>query len=169
MDGSAVFIILIVVGFVFAMLGAYVATAKHRSVAEGLFLGFLFGPLGVLIIACLPVGTADVDPSAAAQDDEWQRMMARVEARQAEVEAQRVAAEAEEKEARRALFAQRQAEQAARRAERDKAYRAMGIEPGPLAWFKAMSDLGQAVVMGLAIGIPARAILVLIAIVFLRS
>ena len=41
-----------------ALLGAYVAAQKHRPTGEGLTLGFLFGPLGVLIVALLPQGAA---------------------------------------------------------------------------------------------------------------
>lgn len=44
-----------VVGFVvFGMLGRHVAVQKHRGVAEGFWLGGLFGPLGVLVVALLP-------------------------------------------------------------------------------------------------------------------
>jgi hypothetical protein len=53
-------------------------------------------------------------------------------------------------------------EKANRRAERDKAYRAMGIEPGPWAWYHALSEVQQAVVLGLAFGLPAGAILIAI-------
>ena len=49
-----VLLILLVVGVVFGFLGVFVATQKRRSDAEGFFLGFLFGPLGVLIEALLP-------------------------------------------------------------------------------------------------------------------
>jgi hypothetical protein len=48
-----------------------------------------------------------------------------------------------------------EAEKAARRAERDKAYRAMGIEPSPWAWYQALSAVKQAVILGLAVGLPA--------------
>jgi hypothetical protein len=40
-----------------------------------------------------------------------------------------------------------------RRAERIGAYKACGIEPGPWAWFKALSDLAQALVPGIAFSI----------------
>jgi len=38
----------------FAGLGYYIAGQKGRSEAEGLILGFLFGPVGVLVEALLP-------------------------------------------------------------------------------------------------------------------
>jgi hypothetical protein len=41
-----------------AGLGAWVATQKERDPAEGAILGFVFGPLGVLIEALLPAGKA---------------------------------------------------------------------------------------------------------------
>jgi hypothetical protein len=47
-------LVALVVGLVFAVLGRYVATQKHREPNEGAMLGFLFGPLGVLIEALLP-------------------------------------------------------------------------------------------------------------------
>ena len=43
-------------------------------------------------------------------------------------------------------------EKAERRALRDDAYRAKGIEPGPLAWYRALPDVTQAIVLGLASG-----------------
>jgi hypothetical protein len=61
---------------------------------------------------------------------------------------------------REAFRAERAAKQAARRAERDKAYRAKGVEPGPLAWFKVLPDLIQAIVLGLLLAIPSAAILI---------
>ncbi|MGO9471412.1 MAG: hypothetical protein ACLQIB_06975 [Isosphaeraceae bacterium] len=39
-----------------AMVGCYVAYEKGRSQMEGFILGLLFGPLGLLIVACLPTG-----------------------------------------------------------------------------------------------------------------
>jgi hypothetical protein len=43
---------------VFAVLGYYVARQKRRSRGEGFFLGLLFVPFGVLIVALLPQGEA---------------------------------------------------------------------------------------------------------------
>jgi len=51
------------------------------------------------------------------------------------------------------------AARAERRAERDKAYRAKGVEPGPWAWFKVLPDVTQAILLGLAFAVPAVAIL----------
>lgn len=51
----------ILIGVLVAMLagaiaGVYVARQKNRSVWEGVVFGLCFGPLGVLIVACLPEG-----------------------------------------------------------------------------------------------------------------
>jgi hypothetical protein len=45
-------------------LGAWVATQKRRSASEGLVLGLLFGPLGVLVEALLPQGSKQPGGSA---------------------------------------------------------------------------------------------------------
>ena len=47
-------ILVIVLAAVFGALGAFVAVQKRRDVAEGLIMGFSFGPLGVLVEALLP-------------------------------------------------------------------------------------------------------------------
>lgn len=41
---------------IFAGLGYYVAGQRGRPEVEGVVLGFLFGPLGVLIVLLLPAG-----------------------------------------------------------------------------------------------------------------
>jgi hypothetical protein len=41
---------------VFSGFGGWVATQKRRGVGEGMVLGLLFGPLGVLVEALLPQG-----------------------------------------------------------------------------------------------------------------
>jgi hypothetical protein len=46
-------------------------------------------------------------------------------------------------------------EAAARLAERDAAYRAKGVEPGPWAWFWVLPDLTQAILLGVTFAIPA--------------
>lgn len=38
----------------FALLGGYVAMAKHRAPAEGVVIGALFGPVGVVVVGLLP-------------------------------------------------------------------------------------------------------------------
>jgi len=42
--------------FISSILGCYVAYEKGRSQTEGFIFGLLFGPLGLLIVACLPTG-----------------------------------------------------------------------------------------------------------------
>jgi hypothetical protein len=38
----------------------------------------------------------------------------------------------------------------------------MGIEPRPFAWFKALLDLAQSIILGLAFAVPAVVILIMI-------
>jgi hypothetical protein len=47
-------VVLMILWLVFAGLGYYVATQRGRPEIEGVILGFLFGPLGCLIVAMLP-------------------------------------------------------------------------------------------------------------------
>lgn len=56
----------------------------------------------------------------------------------------------------------------ARRAEKEAAYRAKGIEPGPFAWFRALPDVTQSILLGLAVAIPAVAILIIVLQMFVR-
>jgi hypothetical protein len=44
----------VVLWIVSACLGAWIASQKGRSGVEGLILGFLFGPMGVIVEAVLP-------------------------------------------------------------------------------------------------------------------
>lgn len=46
------------IAFVFGGFGAWISAQKRRGAAEGLILGLLFGPLGVLVAALLPQGEA---------------------------------------------------------------------------------------------------------------
>lgn len=56
---------------VFGLFGMYVAAQVRRKIAEGLILGVLFGPLGVIIVALLPADeTIDVEASIAHKTDE---------------------------------------------------------------------------------------------------
>ena len=52
----------LVAGFVFGLLGCYISGQKNRPVFEGLAMGFLFGPLGVLVAALLPTIPKAPDP-----------------------------------------------------------------------------------------------------------
>jgi hypothetical protein len=144
-----IIVIWIVFALIFGTLGGWIASQKGREVGEGVLLGSLFGPLGVIIEACLPQATAEAKEEAQAQ-----RSMAQSYARSAEVADQdrdrefwrkRQIEEAES-------LARRQADRAARKLERDEAYRARGVEPGRFAWYRALSDLGQALVLGGALG-----------------
>jgi hypothetical protein len=44
----------LVLGLVFAYLGAWVAGQKHRNATEGAVLGLVFGPFGVIVEGLLP-------------------------------------------------------------------------------------------------------------------
>jgi hypothetical protein len=46
--------VLVIYFLLFALLGVYISTAKGRSPGEGLILGVILGPIGLLIDACLP-------------------------------------------------------------------------------------------------------------------
>jgi hypothetical protein len=59
------------------LLGWYVSAQKGRPAAEGVLLGLLFGPLGVLVAALLPTlpragdeGEADPEPERI----DWERL-----------------------------------------------------------------------------------------------
>jgi hypothetical protein len=63
MDGGVVVVLLVVVVVfgMFAVLGGYVAKEKNRDPAEGAIIGGLFGPIGAVVVACLP--TKDTPPA----------------------------------------------------------------------------------------------------------
>jgi hypothetical protein len=52
-----VLVLLVIVGLAMGGIGAYISTQKGREGAEGFFLGFLLGPLGLLIAVLMPVQT----------------------------------------------------------------------------------------------------------------
>jgi hypothetical protein len=68
--GMVYVVVWMVTAVVFACLGAYVASQCGRWVVEGVSLGFLFGPLGVLVVAVLPRGRrSNTDPAHRTTDD----------------------------------------------------------------------------------------------------
>jgi hypothetical protein len=86
------------------------------------------------------------------------------EARKARERSEQIANAEEEAANQRAELrrSQRREMASARRAENEAAYRAKGIEPGPFAWFRALPDVTQSVLLGLAVAIPAVAILIVV-------
>ena len=152
--------ILFVAWLIFAILGMWIANQKHREGGEGFILGLLFGPIGCLIEAILPNGTQPAKREYSALAVEKAREEARAHAQRITAEnAQRAAIR---DEADRRVKAEAEAARVARVARvsaRNKAYRAMGIEPGPFAWFKALPDVVQALTIGLVLAIPASAFL----------
>jgi hypothetical protein len=72
----------------------------------------------------------------------------------------------EDRRARREEERQQREEAAAVRAERDKEYRANGIEPGRWAWYKALPELTQAILVVLAIAASAAIVVATLFLVF---
>lgn len=66
-------VILAPIWLAMAALGAWVSLQKHRNPSEGLILGILFGPFGVLIAALMPIGSKQNEEhtGAAVQDKVW--------------------------------------------------------------------------------------------------
>jgi hypothetical protein len=56
---------------IFAGLGYYVAGQRGRPEVEVVVLGFLFGPLGVLIVLLLPTGQAGPRPASRPSGDRF--------------------------------------------------------------------------------------------------
>ena len=52
----------LVVLVMLAGLGGWVAIQRNRAPTEGLILGLLYGPLGVIVEALLPVGERQPEP-----------------------------------------------------------------------------------------------------------
>ncbi len=50
-----------------SFLGVYIAGQKGRSPIEGFLFGLLLGPIGLIIVACLPTRTVDIGQSAYAK------------------------------------------------------------------------------------------------------
>jgi hypothetical protein len=45
---------------------------------------------------------------------------------------------------------------------RDKRLRSMGIEPGPMAWYRVLPDWLQAILLGVAVAVPVGVVLIAI-------
>ena len=157
-------------------LGVYVATQKGRGEAEGLWFGILFGPIGLLIVACLPTIVPAARPQRAAEEpfeldagrieamrrnDEFRKAEAlRIEQQRAE-RAARDAAWRKTEDARMAKEDEEfRAAEAARKAARLEALR-RGIDPSSRwAWFKALPDVVQIAVVAILLTAPALAVLI---------
>jgi hypothetical protein len=126
-------------------------------------MAFLFGPLGVIVEVCMPTGQEreirqkEIAEAATAAALAREKRAAAVNERSEEAHRRR-----EERWQRAVIRAQAKAN---RRAERVKRYRATGIEPGRWARYRALSDVQQAVVLGLAFGLLAGVILIGISLV----
>jgi len=67
--GGVPVVYLVILALICPLLGVYVAAQKNRSAGEGLALGCLLGPFGVIIAALLPT-LAKPRPRAAVDDDD---------------------------------------------------------------------------------------------------
>jgi hypothetical protein len=135
----------------FGFLGSWIAGQKGRDPAEGFCLGAFFGPLGCLIEALMPA--IEAPPARPPTEKERADAAAYHALVVADRKRQQADLEAEVRAARK--FAEARAER--RRlwwAERDKAYRAKGVKPGPWAWFQVLPEWVQAVALGLAAPAP---------------
>lgn len=131
------------------LLGAWIAGEKRRRPEEGLVIGFLFGPLGCLIVALLPVGDHQPPEPPKTSPEDWRRReLERREARERQ-EAARLLREH--------LAKQAEAARKERAAARMEWFRRVVLRFG---WFRALPEIAQPIVLGLAVAAP---IVVLIA------
>jgi hypothetical protein len=61
-------IVIVLIEAAFGGLGAWIAGQKRRSPVEGLILGVVFGPVGAIVEALLPLGDRIPQPRAAAPE-----------------------------------------------------------------------------------------------------
>jgi hypothetical protein len=152
--------------------GCYVSATKGRLQGEGFWFGVLFGPLGLVVAACLPdlrpaAESAGPAPAPRPAPVVTPEQLAEAERRAAAGRAARQKQDAELREwarERAEADAQAKADAQARAEEkaeaRERWYRERGIEPGLFAWFKALPELLQAAILGVGIAIPAIFIVV---------
>jgi hypothetical protein len=156
--------VIIVDAAIMCGLGAWVASVKGRDSGEGLLLGLLFGPFGVLIEALLPniaPPTAEqLAAQRAAEPAQVKRAREHRAAEQARWHAERKSQEEQQKAEAEKAAALAQARREALKAERqlkqdafNERCRERGIKPGPFAWYFLLSDLGQAATLGLMAGL----------------
>jgi hypothetical protein len=68
----------VVLAWIFAAFGAYVAKEKGRSPNEGIVFGLLLGPFGVIAVACLPTREPGERPASATLEDRMGRTMSKL-------------------------------------------------------------------------------------------
>jgi uncharacterized membrane protein YeaQ/YmgE (transglycosylase-associated protein family) len=71
-DPSTIFFILILAGLVCGFIGHYIGKPKERA-AEGFWLGFLLGPIGIIAEAILPDRRSTSGASLAARRATWNK------------------------------------------------------------------------------------------------
>ena len=148
-------IFLLAIWAMFALFGAWIASVKGRSPGEGFLIGFLFGPLGCLVEAILPnqsPGSAPVQvvtmtPEQAAQAESQRRQqydaaVAREKARIAKIEEEyRISLE----------------QSAERRRQAREWFVRVVVRFG---WFRALPEVAQPIVVGLAVAVPVIGVVV---------
>jgi hypothetical protein len=119
-------VIFVVMGVVFGLLGAWIASQKNRSEGEGLALGCIFGPFGALIEALMPTMQDEGPRPLQSQATGWTSV-------EAGLPKERSGLRPEEVELLRKQQVEVQAKQAALRAKRD-------ADEAALAEFRRMRE-----------------------------
>lgn len=72
MDVVVVLFVLVLVALAFGFFGAWIAGEKGRDRNSGMVVGFLFGPLGCLILALLPAKEAPKHRTVSRSTVDWE-------------------------------------------------------------------------------------------------
>lgn len=154
---------LVVLWLVMMAIGAWASGQKHRNPGEGVLLVILLGPLGLLIAVLMPtISSSAAVTQHSTVDHEF-------------LERKRIANLAAQECYREQLDEERRKRKIAKQLEldeiRDKKlaydqwYLNRGIQPGPMAWFKAMPAMPATLKMilcGLLLSLPGVALVVFI-------
>jgi hypothetical protein len=99
---ETVLIVAFIALLVFGLFGAWVAEEKGRSGIEGFFLGLLFGPLGVLVEALLPVIQNPTPPVLSREEREFMETEQRLREHEQRKRSEEIARQSEFRRAERA-------------------------------------------------------------------
>jgi hypothetical protein len=149
-------LLIIIVWITFAGYGYWVATVKRRHPGEGLFLGLLLGPVGVIVEASLRERTAE--------EVEAERTRRREEAQARAVEEQehQAALQAEALRRRRESQARSEAARAIRAEALGRLSEWFDRVILRFGWYKALPETAQPIAIGLMIAIPLVVLLILL-------